>query len=134
MTKKKKPDAVVFDEEQGKYDAALKPYTTNVGAPAIEIGDTIAWKNNNIHKVNKQVKAQFDEIKAQYEALMTKYEYNNLIYNARFSFEPVVGNVYYLYKDENDDPFLSIIAPEECSFNHLGSFRLTADKMWDKVE
>ena len=32
---KKKPDQVVYNEEQQKYDAALTPYATNVGAPAI---------------------------------------------------------------------------------------------------
>ena len=134
MSTKKKPDAVVFNEESGSYDASLKAYGTNVGAPAIRTNDTIAWKNQNIHKVNKQVKARFDEIKAQYDDLMQQYEYNQLIYSAKFSFEPVVGHIYHLYKDNNDNAFLSIVDPNECNFNHLGSFRLNADKMWEKVE
>ena len=33
MSKDKKPDQVVFNEDTQKYDAALKPYATNVGAP-----------------------------------------------------------------------------------------------------
>lgn len=32
MTDKKKPDNVVFDIETRKYDAARKPYATNIGA------------------------------------------------------------------------------------------------------
>ncbi|MFD2591361.1 DUF2452 domain-containing protein [Aquimarina hainanensis] len=132
--KQKKPDSIVFDEETEKYDASLKPYATDMGAPVITITDTAAWKNANINKVNNQVKAKFEELKKEYDALMEKYAYNDLIYNAKFNFEPVVGKIYHLYKDKTEQPYLSIIAPEECNFEHLGSFRLNADKMWEKIQ
>ncbi len=130
---KKKPDNVVYDEQQERYDAALKPYATDMGAPVITTDDTVAWKNANIHKVNKQVKAKYDELKAEYDALMERFEYNNLIYSAKFNFEPVVGEMYHLYKNKKEVSFLSIIAPAECNFEHLGSFRLNADKMWESI-
>ncbi|WP_438711063.1 DUF2452 domain-containing protein [Aquimarina muelleri] len=131
--KKKKPDTVVYDHTTENYDAYLKPYATNLGAPAITTTDTIAWKNTNIHKVNKHVKARYDELKSQYDTLIKEFEYNNLIYNAKFNFEPIVGEIYHLYIDKNEQSFLSIIAPGECNFNHLGSFRLNADKIWKSV-
>jgi hypothetical protein len=129
----KKPDAVVFDVETQKYDAALKPYATNVGAPVITTTDTIAWKNRSINKLNHKVPTRYQEIKAQYEQLMQEFEYNNLIYSAKFAFEPIIGDLYHLYKRENDEIFLSIIAPDQCNFNSLGSFRLNADQIWEKV-
>ncbi len=129
----KKPDQVVYNEEEGRYDAALKPYATDTGAPVITIPDTIAWKNINIDKVNKQVKAKYDELKAQYDTLIEEFEYNNLVYNAKFTFEPIVGEVYHLYNNRKKEPFLSIIAPIECSFEHLGTFRLNADKVWERL-
>ncbi len=129
----KKPDQVVFNEEEQRYDAALKPYATGVGAPAITTLDTIAWKNVNIDKVNKQVKAKYNELKAEFDALMDKFEYNNLVYQAKFNFEPSVGETYHLYKDKKEQMFLSIISPNECNFNHLGTFKLNADKMWEKL-
>ncbi|WP_298418351.1 DUF2452 domain-containing protein [uncultured Kordia sp.] len=130
----KRPDNVVFDEETNTYNPGLMPYGTNVGAPAITTPDTVTWKNVNIDKVNKQVKARFDELKAEYDALMEKFEYNNLIYSAKFNFEPIVGEIYHLYRDKKQQPFLSIIAPSQCSFDFVGSFRLSADKMWEVVE
>lgn len=133
MSKKKKPDSIVYNEEEQRYDAALKPYSTNLGAPAITTNDTVAWKNTNIHKVNKQVKAQYDELKAEFDSLMEKFEYNKLVYSAKFSFEPIVGEIYHLYRDLKNEPFLSIISPTECSFDHIGTFRLNADKMWEKL-
>ncbi|WP_025742346.1 DUF2452 domain-containing protein, partial [Aquimarina pacifica] len=57
--------------------------------------------------------------------------HNNLIYNAKFTFEPIVGETYYLYRKKDETVFLSILAPEECSFNYIGTFRLTANKIWD---
>jgi len=133
MIDKKKPDNVVFDTETQKYDAALKPYATNVGAPVITSTDTIAWKNRSINKLNHKVQTRYQEIKAQYEQLMNEFEYNNLIYSAKFSFEPIIGNLYHLYIRDSEETFLSIIAPNQCTFNSIGSFRLNSDQIWEKV-
>tara|TARA_B110000977_G_C11054411_1_gene483533 strand:+ start:510 stop:911 length:402 start_codon:yes stop_codon:yes gene_type:complete len=133
MTKDKKPDSVVFNTETQKYDAALKPYATNVGAPVITTTDTNAWKNRSINKINHKVEAKYLELKAAYEKMMQEFEYNNLIFESKFTFEPIVGEVYHLYKRKNGDSFLSIIAPEQCRFNALGSFYLNADHIWEKI-
>ena len=89
MAGDKKPDNVVFNTEIQKYDSALKPYATNLGAPVITTTDTLAWRNRSINKVNHKVKAKYEELKAEYEKLMQDFEYNQLIYNAKFSFEPI---------------------------------------------
>jgi len=129
----KKPDLVVFNEEEQKYDAALKPYGTSASSPVIQPLNTASWKNDGIQRVNKQLKSKFDEVKAQYEELMQKFHYNDLVYNAKFSFEPNIGEIYHLYNNKKQESFLSIIAPEQCSFQYLGSFRLNSDKMWEKI-
>ena len=133
MTEEKKPDNVVYNTETKKYDAYLKPYATSVGAPVITTTDTIAWKNRSINKLNHKVQTRFKEIKEQYEQLMQEFEYNRLINEAKFTFEPIIGQHYHLYERENGDNFLSIIAPNECNFNSLGSFYLNADQIWEKV-
>jgi hypothetical protein len=130
----KKPDMVVFNEETQKYDASLKPYATSASAPVIKPLNTATWRNDGVQRVNKQLKSEFEEVKKQYENLLKKFEYNDLVYNAKFSFEPIVGETYYLYNNKKQETFLSIIAPEQCSFEHLGSFRLNTDKMWEKIQ
>lgn len=132
--KAKKPDNVVYNEKEQRYDAALKPYGTNVGAPAITTADNTAWKLANVKQVNEAFKARFEDIQRQYEDLTAQYERNQLVYRAKFNFTPVIGEVYHLYKDAQYQPFLSIIAPEECSFDHVGSYRINADKLWEEVE
>lgn len=134
MSQKKKPDNVVYDEDKKRYDAALKPYATNVGAPKIEASDSLAWKKRSIHKVNQKMQAKYLEIKKEYEAMMAEFEYNKLILGAQFSFEPIVGQEYYLYKRENEELFLSLIEPEYCNFDFMGSFYLNAELVWQKTE
>ncbi len=133
MSADKKPDNVVFNAENEKYDAALKPYATNIGAPSIKATDSIAWKNRSINKLNHKVQTKFLELKTEYEKMLQEFEYNKLIFEAKFSFEPIVGEIYHLYQRENGESFLSLIAPEQCNFDALGSFYLNADQIWQKV-
>ncbi|SNQ44764.1 DUF2452 domain-containing protein [Cellulophaga lytica] len=134
MKESKKPDNVVFNVENQKYDAALKPYATSVGAPVITTTDNIAWKNRSINKVNHKLEARYLELKAEYDAMLEQYEYNKLIFDAKFTFKPIVGQTYHLYKRENNESFLSIIKPNECNFNFIGSFYLNAELIWEKVQ
>ena len=133
MTENKKPDNVVFNTETQKYDASLKPYATSVGAPIIIPTDTVAWKNRSINKINHKVTAKFLELKAEYENMMQEFEYNKLIFNSKFSFEPIIGEVYHLYQRENNESFLSLISPEQCNFKSIGSFYLNAGQIWEKI-
>lgn len=129
----KKPDQVVFDPDTDQYNASILPYGTNSSAPKITPTDLTGWKNSNISKVNHQINTEYEHLKRQYEDLMAKFKYNNLIYSAKFNFEPIVGEIYHLYKDQKDALFLSLISPEECRFNFQGSFKLNEDKIWLKV-
>ena len=133
MTENKKPDNVVFNTETQKYDASLKPYATSVGAPIIIPTDTVAWKNRSINKINHKVSAKYLELKSEYENMIQEFEYNKLIFNAKFSFEPIIGEVYHLYQRENNESFLSLISPEQCNFKSIGSFYLNAGQVWEKI-
>ncbi|WP_339654387.1 DUF2452 domain-containing protein [uncultured Maribacter sp.] len=133
MAEDKKPDNVVFDKKTQKYDAAIKTYATSVGAPVITTTDTIAWKNGSIYKINHKVETKYLELKGEYEKVLQEFEYNKLLLNAKFTFEPILGEVYHWYKREKVESFLSIIAPEQLSFNALGSFYLNTDQIWKKI-
>ena len=127
--KSKKPDNIVFSEETG-YNANLLPYSTNVGAPVIKMDDVVSWKSRGISNVNKEFENKFNELKIQYLNLMQEYEWNELVYNSKFSFEPVVGEIYHLYNGEDGINFLSLISPQEWNKEHIGTFKLNSDKKW----
>ena len=133
MSTKKKPDNVVYNEESQKYSASLKSYATNLGAPTITTTDSIAWKNKNIKAVNHQISAKYEALKAEYDSMMQQYEYNKLVYSAKFTFEPIIGYTYHLYRNKKEEAFLSVIAPNECNFDYVATFKLNADKMWEQI-
>lgn len=129
----KKPDNVVYSETEG-YNAKLMTYATNVGAPVIQIDDVAAFKSRGIRSVNKEFENKFNELKLQYENLMKEFENNELVYNAKFSFEPVIGEIYHLYRGMDGLNFLSLISPIECAREHLGSFKINSEKKWIAIE
>lgn len=131
--KKVVPDNVVFTDAKG-YNASLLSYPTNVGAPVIHIDNLVSWKSRGISNVNKQFENKFNELRVQYENLMKEFELNELVYNANFSFEPVIGEIYHLYRGEDGINFLSLISPAEWNKEHLGTFQLNSDKKWIIIE
>ena len=123
----KKPDNIVYSEEQG-YNASLLPYATNVGAPVITTDDVVAWKSRGIHSVNKEFENKFQELQLAYQKLMDDYKWNELVYNAKFAFEPVIGETYHMYLGDDGIEFLSLIAPNEWNKEFIASFKLNSDK------
>ena len=129
----KKPDNIVYSEEQG-YNASLLPYATSVGAPVITTDDIVAWKSRGIHSVNKEFENKFQELQLAYQKLMDDYKWNELVYNAKFSFEPVIGETYHMYLGDDGIEFLSLIAPNEWNKEFIASFKLNSNKKWVVLE
>ena len=132
MKPDKKPDNIVYSEKDG-YNASLLPYTTNVGAPAIQTEDVDLWKQRGVNKVNKQLETKFNELKEEYQRLVDEFRWNELVYTAKFSFEPVIGETYHLYVGNDGNVFLSLISPTEWDREHIGSFRLDSQQKWIKI-
>ena len=133
--KKKRPDNVVFDEETQSYNANILPYGTNVGSPSIKTNNLSNWKSRGITSYNHVIKSKIEKIKEEYDLLIEEYETNNILYNAIYEFEPIIGEVYHLYeKDNKDESFLSPIPPQTWRKTHLGSFKLNSEKVWIKVK
>lgn len=131
---KERSDSVVFDKESQSYSASLLPYGTNIGAPRITETGVVAWKNTSIANFNHTFSNKIESLKKNYQQLINEYQLNEMIYHAKINFEPIVGHVYHLYVDKNEDErFLSLIPPSGWKAEHLGSFRLNHEKIWELV-
>ena len=122
----KKPDSYV-------ENASLLPYGSTIGAPAIKDSNIEHWKEPRVLSINQHFENKFEEIKNEYEKLIEEYKWNELVYKAKFSFEPVIGKIYYLYYGLNDKVFLSLIGPNEWNKKHIGSFKYNYDNKWIKI-
>ena len=109
----KKPDN--FAENK-----SLLPYGDSVSAPAIRPDNIDDWKLRGVNKVNKQIQTKFDELKEEFKQLLEEYQWNELVYQSKFGYEPVIGETYHLYVGNDGNPFLSLIAPNEWNREHIG--------------
>ena len=128
---KKKKDDKPLDYVENK---AILPYGDNRGAPAIKPTDINSWKNERITTTNHYFETRYNEIKEEYVRLMQEYEWNQLVYNAQYNFQPVLGHTYYLYQHEKGHLWLSLIEPNQWSQIFIGAFKLTSNDKWEKVE
>jgi hypothetical protein len=111
----------------------LLPYGSNVGAPSIKVDNIESWKNSKVIKVNKEFNNRYVSLKKQYDELVEEFKWNEIVYNSKFNFEPVVGETYHLYYGQNGSTFLSLIEPNQWSREHIGSFTLNYDNKWIKL-
>lgn len=127
MDKKKLPDNVTPNPHS-------LPYASNLGAPVIKPDHSLGgWKIGAVHRANKHYDERFNELKKELEELYNEYKWNEIIFNAEMRFKPVIGNVYHLYQKNDKKFFMSLFAPNECSWgeSHMGSFRLNYDNRWE---
>ena len=124
----KKPDNIVFNSLTNEYDAYKKDYPTNFNSKNFSSG-----KLTNIELESKPYfQKKLLEIKEKYDYLKKEIEWNELIYNSKYNFTPIIGESYYLYKSDKKN-FLSIIKPNEWDFKCIGTFKLRSNNIWEKI-
>lgn len=123
----------------------ILPYASSVGAPVIKETDISSWKIPRVKMANDHFNQRYNELKEQYEELVEECLVNDLIYNAEFNFEPIIGKTYYLYKRKDGSTFLSIISFEEMisfeernssktnKLEYIGSYVLETTMKWRRV-
>jgi hypothetical protein len=91
------------------------------------------WSIPYTSNVHKEFQDRYDNIVKQYEELSEEVYWNNIIYNVGLKFKPVIGNIYYLYI-ENNKHFLSIIAPWEWKREFIAKFKFDYNGKWVKIK
>lgn len=130
----KKPDNIVWDEKREKYNASILPYATSVGGPVIKLDDVAFFKERGTNRVQKTFSSKYQEIVDEYNNLLDEVKLNELIYNSKFSFEPVIGETYHLYIRKSGEYFLSLIKPNEWNMEHIVSVRLNSEHKWVSIK
>ncbi len=132
-----------IDKDKVAENPGLLPYAHNVGSISVNPEDVGKLKSRALSAMQEQTTKQLAQIQKQVELLAQqaieikkRIEISEKIYTAKMSFEPFVGNVYYLY--EQDEIFkLMLIAPDEWgrskkeSLHFIASVRLLSDHTWE---
>ena len=131
--KKKKPDSVVWDDIQEEYIARLLPYASQASGPVIKVPNVDAFKQRGVDKVSKQFQSELEELKGKIKDFVKTASDTQKVYTAKFKFEPVVGETYFLYEGDQEN-YLSLIAPGQWKKKFLGAYRLSSEYKWEYVE
>jgi len=127
---KKLPDSIVYNYNIEKFDANTKEYPTTISAPSFA---PISIDRSDSIKADKYFSSRLNEIKSEYKELVNEYKWSNIIYNALYNFQPILGESYYLYLNNDNKHFLSIIEPSEWNQTYVGTFKLLNNGKWEKV-
>lgn len=112
-----------------KPSGAFLPYPTSTLSPAIVPNDLTSFKSRGVSQVERDLQQKLVEIREEYISAITHFNWNKLAYEADISFEPVVGQTYYLYHARGRN-LLSMISPEQWYQKHLATLRLNLDRQF----
>ncbi len=135
MPMNKEGHLVELEQETSEVsNLAYMPYPTSTLSPNITPPDLSSFKSRNITEVERELSQKLDAIRQEYISVIDAFNWNKMIYESDFGFEPVIGQDYYLYREKNSFR-LSMIEPQKwLGKKFVGSFRLTANGQWKPQE
>lgn len=121
---------------------SVMPYSTSVSGAVIKPTQEGVIRHKALNAMEEQTNMQLDQIRKQIELLalqaqeiQMRKELSMIIYNAKLSFTPVIGNIYYLYEKQDETHIVSMVSPKE--WGGTGPFKkfvaqvkLLADHTW----
>lgn len=125
---------------------SVLPYASSVGSVAIKPTEEGAIKHKALLAMEQQTDMQLDQIRAQIELLAKqaqelrkRKELSLMIYEAKMSFTPIIGQTYYLYEKKDGSHILSLVNPREWGGSgpfkqFVSGVKLLADHTWMEVE
>lgn len=122
------------------------PYSTSVSGAVIRPTEEGVIRHKALTAMEEQTNMQLEQIRKQIELLaiqaqeiQARKELSMMIYQAKLSFKPVIGQVYYLYEKQDDSFVLSLIAPKEYGGGSgpykkfVAPVKLLADHTWVEI-
>jgi hypothetical protein len=124
---------------------SVLPYSASVSGAVIKPNEEGIIKHKALTAMEQQTNMQLEQIRKQIELLalqaheiQKRKELSLMIYNARLSFKPNIGQVYYMYEKQDDSFMLSLISPKEWGKNgpfkkFIAGVQLLADHTWKEL-
>ena len=124
---------------------SVLPYSASVGGALIRPNEEGMIKHKALLAMEEQTNMQLSQIRKQIELLalqaqeiQKRKELSMMIYEARLSFKPNIGQVYYLYQKKDDTHMLSLVSPKEWGPSgpfkkFVAAVRLLADHTWQEL-
>ena len=121
------------------------PYASSLTGVAIRPTSEGVIKHKALNAMEEQTNMQLSQIREQIELLARqaqeihkRKELSLMIYDAKITFKPQIGQRYHLYQKKNNTYVLSLVAPEEWGGSgpfkeFVSSVQLLGDHTWKEV-
>jgi hypothetical protein len=122
------------------------PYASSAGSVAIRPTKEGVIKHKALSAMEDQTNMQLNQIKEQIELLARqaqeikkRKELSLMIYEAKITFKPQIGQVYHVYEKIDGSHVLSLVAPSEWGggsgpfAGFVATVKLLADHTWVEV-
>lgn len=128
------PIPLTEDESEPPPSGRFLPYPVSTLSPRILPTDLTNFKSRGAGQVQRHFNQRLEEMREAYIDLLDQFNWNKLVYESKFGFEPLTGETYHLY-DLPSGRTLSMIQPQQWPGKRwIGSFRLGADGQWQLLE
>jgi hypothetical protein len=124
---------------------SVLPYSASVAGAVIKANEEGMIKHKALTAMEEQTNMQLEQIRKQIELLalqaheiQKRKELSLMIYSARLSFKPNIGQTYHLYEKNDGTCMLSLVSPKEWGPNgpfkiFISSVKLLADHTWAEL-
>ena len=125
---------------------SVLPYSASVSGAVIKPTQEGMIRHKVLTAMEEQTNMQLDQIRKQVELLalqaqeiQSRKELSMIVYSAKLNFQPVIGQVYHLYENNDGSYMISMVSPNEWgrgskSFKqHAAKVQLLADHTWKEI-
>jgi len=124
---------------------SVLPYSASVSGAVIKPTEEGVVRHKALTAMEEQTNMQLEQIRKQIELLALqaqeihkRKELSLLIYNAKISFKPEIGQIYYLYEKQDGSHIISLISPAEWGAGMpykscAATVQLLADHTWKEL-
>jgi predicted transcriptional regulator len=124
---------------------SVLPYSASVSGALIKPTEEGMIKHKALTAMEEQTNMQLEQIRKQIELLalqaqeiQKRKDLSLMIYNAKLSFKPNIGQTYYLYEKKDGEHLLSLVAPKEWGGagpfkKFVAAVKLLADHTWTEL-
>ena len=144
---KKNIDQKIKDlKDKVAENPGLISFPHSVGRAVIKPEDKGKIKGRSMAAMKEQTEKQLQQLYDQMHTLVrqaneikNRVHVSKRIYLAHMNFDPIIGQVYYLYKKKNDGDLLSMISPEEWGVSmpfkeYIACVKLLSDHTWEVLD
>lgn len=124
---------------------SVLPYSASVSGAVVKANEEGIIRHKALTAMEEQTNMQLEQIRKQIELLALqaqeihkRKELSMLIYGAKLSFKPEIGQVYHLYEKNDGSHMISLISPKEWGEampfkKFVAAVQLLADHTWKEL-